>query len=124
MRNLHRLRPSAEAILPKIQSRLHSLYLPLLPDEETGWTSRHLFGGTAGAVGDLGCHVSALAPGVDLPLEEDMVLALEPKIGLPGTGMVGVENTFQVTPSGGRCFTGQDFDIIAVSPSGPRGRSS
>lgn len=66
----------------------------------------------------------ALAPGVDLPLEEDMVLALEPKIGLPGTGMVGVENTFQVTPSGGRCFTGHDFDIIAVSPSGPGGRSS
>jgi len=66
----------------------------------------------------------ALAPGMDLPLEEDMVLALEPKIGIPGTGMVGVENAFQVTSSGGHCFTGHDFDIIPVSPSGSRGRLS
>jgi Xaa-Pro aminopeptidase len=66
----------------------------------------------------------ALAPGMELPLEENMVLALEPKIGLTGTGMVGVENTFQVTSSGGRCLTGHDFDIIAISPPGSRGRSS
>jgi len=56
----------------------------------------------------------ALADKFDQPLEEGMVLAVEPKIGLPGVGMVGVENTFEVTPAGGRSLTGDRFDIICI----------
>ena len=56
-----------------------------------------------------------LADGFDLPLEEGMVLAVEPKIGLPGLGMVGVENTFEVTSQGGRCLTGDRFEIICIN---------
>jgi Xaa-Pro aminopeptidase len=48
------------------------------------------------------------------PLEEGMVLALEPKIGIPGLGMVGVENTFEVTAAGGLCLSGDAYDIIVV----------
>lgn len=48
------------------------------------------------------------------PLEEGMVLALEPKIGIPGLGMVGVENTFEVTSAGGKCLTGDAYDIIEL----------
>jgi Xaa-Pro aminopeptidase len=55
-----------------------------------------------------------LAKGFDAPLEEGMVLALEPKLGIPGFGMVGVENTFEVTPEGGRCLTGSAYDILCV----------
>ncbi len=55
-----------------------------------------------------------VAKGFDLPVEEGMVFAIEPKIGLPGLGMVGVENTFEVTPAGGKCLTGEDYRIIAV----------
>lgn len=55
-----------------------------------------------------------LADGFDLPLEEGMTLAVEPKIGIPGFGMVGVENTFEVTADGGKCLTGENFDIITV----------
>ena len=55
-----------------------------------------------------------IAKGFDAPLEEGMLLALEPKIGIPGVGMVGVENTFEVTPAGGRCLTGAAYDIICV----------
>ncbi len=33
-------------------------------------------------------------------LEENMTLALEPKFVIPGTGAVGIENTYVVTPSG------------------------
>jgi len=55
-----------------------------------------------------------LANGFDVPLEEGMTLAVEPKIGIPGFGMVGVENTFEVTTAGGKSLTGQDFDIIIV----------
>ncbi len=43
-----------------------------------------------------------IAPGFDEPLAEGMVLAVEPKVYLPGIGGVGVENTFVVTPDGGR----------------------
>lgn len=39
------------------------------------------------------------------PLQENMVIALEPKITIPGNGMMGVENTFVVTQSGGECLT-------------------
>jgi Xaa-Pro dipeptidase len=56
----------------------------------------------------------ALAKGFDVPLEEGMTLAVEPKIGIPGFGMVGVENTFEVTTSGGKSLTGQNFDIILI----------
>ena len=55
-----------------------------------------------------------LAKGFDLPLEEGMTLAIEPKISIPGLGMVGVENTFEVTTDGGKCLTGEKFDIITV----------
>lgn len=56
----------------------------------------------------------ALANGFDLPLEEGMVLAIEPKLGIPGFGMVGLENTFEVTTAGGKSLTGEKFDIITV----------
>jgi Xaa-Pro dipeptidase len=56
----------------------------------------------------------ALANGFNLPLEEGMTIAVEPKIGIPGFGMVGVENTFEVTPAGGKCLTGDSFDIITI----------
>lgn len=55
-----------------------------------------------------------LANGFDLPLEEGMVLAIEPKIGLPGIGMVGTENTFEVTAKGGQVLTGDTYEIIAL----------
>lgn len=48
------------------------------------------------------------------PLQEDMVLALEPKIGLPQMGMVGVENTFRVTPRGGESLTGGSGELIPL----------
>jgi Xaa-Pro dipeptidase len=55
-----------------------------------------------------------LAKGFDFPLVEGMTLAVEPKIGLPGFGMVGVENTFEVTPGGGQCLTGEEFGIVTI----------
>ncbi|MBS3779750.1 MAG: M24 family metallopeptidase, partial [Desulfovermiculus sp.] len=56
----------------------------------------------------------ALAAKFDAPLQEDMVLALEPKIGIPGQGMVGVENTCQVTARGGLSLTGEAADILCL----------
>lgn len=55
-----------------------------------------------------------LAKGFDTPLQAGMTLALEPKYGIPDVGMVGVENTFEVTPDGGVCLTGDAFDILCL----------
>jgi Xaa-Pro dipeptidase len=49
----------------------------------------------------------------DDPLEENMILAVEPKKGLEGLGMVGIENTFLVAPNGGVNLT-QDCDEIVI----------
>lgn len=38
-------------------------------------------------------------------LEENMVIAIEPKFVVPKVGAVGVENTYQVTASGLKCLT-------------------
>jgi len=45
-------------------------------------------------------EVPFLARGFDLPLEEGMVFALEPKFIFAGRGVVGVEDTFRVTSDG------------------------
>ncbi len=55
-----------------------------------------------------------LAEGFDEPLAEGMVLALEPKKGVPRVGMVGSENTYLVTPDGGRSLTGNHPGLILV----------
>jgi Xaa-Pro dipeptidase len=55
-----------------------------------------------------------LAQRCDEPLQEGMTLAIEPKIGLPGIGMVGVENTFEVAPGGGICITGKRFHMLCL----------
>ncbi|AGW14212.1 M24 family metallopeptidase [Megalodesulfovibrio gigas] len=55
-----------------------------------------------------------LAKGFDEPLQEGMVIALEPKLGIRNLGMVGVENTFAVTATGGRCLTGDDYRMLAI----------
>ena len=55
-----------------------------------------------------------IAEGFDEPLAGGMVLALEPKKGVPGVGMVGSENTYLVTPDGGRSLTGSNPGLILV----------
>ena len=55
-----------------------------------------------------------IAKGFDNPLEEGMVIALEPKNGIKGVGMVGTENTFVVTSDGGRSITGNHPGLMQV----------
>ena len=65
----------------------------------------------------VGLHLDelpVLAKGFDQPLEANVAIALEPKIGLAGEGMVGVEDTYVVTPEGGRCLTGGGRPIRVV----------
>ena len=65
----------------------------------------------------VGLHIDempVIAGGFDEPLQEGMVLAVEPKAGIPGVGMVGIENTFVVTPGGGQSITGDGRELVVV----------
>ena len=46
-------------------------------------------------------------------LTEGMTFALEPKIALPGIGMVGSENTYLVTANGGKALTARRTSCTA-----------
>jgi Xaa-Pro dipeptidase len=59
-------------------------------------------------------EIPVIARGFDAPLHENMVLALEPKKGIENFGMVGIENTFIVTPGGGQCITGYSKGLVPV----------
>lgn len=65
----------------------------------------------------IGLHIDeypVIAKGFNIPLQENMVIALEPKKGVAEVGMVGVEDTYIVTPDGGQCITGGEKDIIVI----------
>ncbi|MDA3881435.1 MAG: Xaa-Pro peptidase family protein [Prolixibacteraceae bacterium] len=55
-----------------------------------------------------------IAKGFKTPLEQNMVFAVEPKKGIEGVGMVGVEDSYIVTPTGGQCITGDSEGLIFV----------
>ena len=55
-----------------------------------------------------------MAKGFEIPLEKGMVFAIEPKQGIRGIAMVGVENTFEITEGGARCITGDSYEMIGV----------
>ncbi len=55
-----------------------------------------------------------IAQGFDEPIKEGMVFAVEPKKGIENVGMVGIENTFVVTPQGGQSITGESRGLIPV----------
>ncbi len=65
-------------------------------------------------IGLLVDELPVIARGFDEPLTEGMVFALEPKKGIAGVGMVGIENTFVVAPGGGRCITGDHPGLMPV----------
>lgn len=65
----------------------------------------------------IGLHVDeppVIAEGFRAPLKENMVIAIEPKKGISGVGMVGVEDTYVVASDGGECVTGGGKEIMIL----------
>lgn len=58
-----------------------------------------------------------LAKGQKMPLSEGMVIALEPKLVLPGRGVVGIENSWYLTANGLERLTTRGDAVTTVSPS-------
>lgn len=52
-----------------------------------------------------------IAKGQSMPLEKNMVIALEPKVIIPGKGVVGIENMFLVTEKGLERFCMFDDEV-------------
>ena len=111
MRTAERLRPG------EVPAKIYTDIMDWLDDQQKinfmGYKNRQVrFLGHG-----IGLHVDeipVIAQNFDRPLAENMVIALEPKKGVEGEGMVGVEDTYIITPDGGRCITGGPREIIVV----------
>lgn len=55
-----------------------------------------------------------IAEGFNEPLQKNMLLAIEPKKGIEGIGMVGVEDTYLVESEGAVCVTGGGPGLLFV----------
>lgn len=101
-----------------IPSAIHAEIMGILPNEfQTnfmgfGHRRVNFLGHGVGLAVD---EIPVLAPGFDDPLEEGMTIAVEPKKGIAGIGMVGTENTYIVTSEGGRSITGAAPGLVAVA---------
>jgi Xaa-Pro aminopeptidase len=55
-----------------------------------------------------------IAQGFKVPLQAGQTIAIEPKFVIPGKGVVGIENTFAVTPEGGQKLTDIPDEIVFI----------
>ncbi|MEW6447486.1 MAG: Xaa-Pro peptidase family protein [Bacillota bacterium] len=60
-------------------------------------------------------ELPVIAPGVEDPLTEGMVFAIEPKFVFPGEGAVGIENTVVVTENGARRLTNFPDEVCRIA---------
>lgn len=61
-------------------------------------------------------EIPSLARGFETPLEEGMVLAVEPKLSLAEIGVIGLEDTFLVTAGGAEALTEVSRDLTVLHP--------
>jgi len=113
--NLSRKIAKKTAELAKPGVTWASLYQNALTMAETAGLSAHFMGYGIDQAKFLGHGVGLeldelpiLANGFNKPLEEGMVIAVEPKFTFPGRGVVGIENTYVVGKSG--------LEILSYAP--------
>lgn len=103
----------AEAILKMTESRLcpgvlcEDLYFQALEQVKQAGLEAHFMGFGADQVKFLGHGIGleidelpVLAKGFTQPLEQGMVIAVEPKFTFPGRGVVGIEDSYVITEKG------------------------
>ncbi len=61
-------------------------------------------------------EMPVLAKGFEVPLQQNQVIAVEPKFVFPGVGVIGIENTFVVTENGAECLTTLHDEIVTILP--------
>jgi Xaa-Pro dipeptidase len=55
-----------------------------------------------------------IADKFDMPLEQNMIVSLEPKCAILGVGTVGVEDTYIVNKTGAQCLTGEPYGLLSL----------
>ncbi|MBD2847777.1 aminopeptidase P family protein [Paenibacillus sp. IB182496] len=118
---------SSERLLRAAESRLlpgtpcSELYVHALAEAEEAGLAGHFMGWNRDQARFLGHGIGlevdewpVLARGFDLSLEPGMVLAVEPKFTFPGEGVVGIENTYLITPQGPRALTRSPERLIVL----------
>ncbi|MCL2234591.1 MAG: Xaa-Pro peptidase family protein [Firmicutes bacterium] len=104
---------SKKMIIGAIPSKIYEDILTELTEEELkGFMNGVRFLGHG--VGLLIDEFPVIAKGFDMPLMENMTIALEPKKRVEGVGLVGVEETYHITKNGAVSLTGKPRDIIVV----------
>ncbi len=117
----------AEAIMRSIEKLLRpgampeQLYAHAMEMANVAGLSAHFMGFGRDQVKFLGHGIGleidewpVLAKGFNEPLEQGMILAIEPKFTFPGLGVVGVENTYLITEKGCRVLTLSPERIHAI----------
>jgi Xaa-Pro dipeptidase len=117
----------AEHILRQTEQKLHpgticeKLYLTSLETVKAADLLEYYMGYGADQVTFLGHGIGLeidelpiLAKGFNIPLQEGMVIAIEPKFTFPGRGVVGIENTYAITKDGYEKLTVSREGIIRI----------
>ncbi len=118
----------AEAVLRSTEqllkpgTRCEDLYAAALEMVEQAGLGAHFMGFGRDQVKFLGHGIGleidefpVLAKGFGYSLEPGMVIAVEPKFTFPGRGVVGIENTYAITPSGFEKLTLTREGIIGLT---------
>ncbi|MEB3102146.1 M24 family metallopeptidase [Ferviditalea candida] len=117
----------SEQILRKAESMLkpgticEDLYVMALEHAKDAGLEEHFMGYGEDQVKFLGHGIGlemdelpVLAKGFKYPLQPGMVIAVEPKFTFPGTGVIGIENTYAITDDGFEKLTLTREGIIQV----------
>ena len=104
------------AALMKPGAVLGNVYDTIMADFDTHYEDMFMNGGRflGHSVGLCLDETPVIASRVKDTVKEHMVFAIEPKIALPGLGMVGTENTYEITKDGARCLTGGPRELRAI----------
>lgn len=93
-----------------------SVYDTMLADFDRTYEGCFMNGGQflGHSIGLVMDETPVIAHGVKDVVRENMTLAVEPKIALPGIGMVGTENTYRITAEGAVSLTGEPQPLKVV----------
>lgn len=95
---------------------IESLYLRTMARFNNVYGDSFMNGGKflGHSIGLMMDEAPAIAKGFKQLLQPGMTFAVEPKIALPGLGMVGTENTYVITERGARSLTGRSHNLRIV----------
>ncbi|MCL2861291.1 MAG: Xaa-Pro peptidase family protein [Firmicutes bacterium] len=104
---------SKKLVVGAIPSKIYEETIASLSEDELkGFMNGVRFLGHG--VGLLIDEFPVIAKGFDMPLMENMTIALEPKKRIEGVGLVGVEETYHITKDGAISLTGEPQDIVVI----------